>query len=171
MKRYIGDRMEQYVEWTPEDMWVVERYPMCTCVSCLCSTWFSCSGEWMKGSDLKLKPKQVPINELTATQLNRLLPPIYAYRSRDHGQRKRSIITTLPTNNWLFNLLPMYSSQTLKFRADRNNLSIYVQQSSHIFLLLCFHFSLRVTIRRAFFPLSLSLSLSFVRSILFSILE
>ncbi len=49
----------------------------------------------MKGSDIRLKPKHVPISELNATQLNRLLPPIYAYRRRDHGQRKRSIISAL----------------------------------------------------------------------------
>jgi len=74
MKRHIGDRTEQFVEWTPEDI---------------------CPGEWIKGSDVKLKPKHVPISELNATQLNRLLPPIYAYRPRNHGQRKRSIISAL----------------------------------------------------------------------------
>ncbi|CAF3894954.1 unnamed protein product [Rotaria sp. Silwood2] len=74
MKRHIGDRTEQYVEWTPEDI-----HP----------------GEWIKGSDIKLKPKHVPINELNATQLNRLLPPIYAYRPRIRGQRKRSVISAL----------------------------------------------------------------------------
>ncbi|CAF0870775.1 unnamed protein product [Rotaria sp. Silwood1] len=74
MKRHIGDRTEQYVEWTPEDI-----YP----------------GEWIKGSDIKLKPKHVPISELSATQLNRLLPPIYAYRPRIRGQRKRSVISAL----------------------------------------------------------------------------
>lgn len=56
---------------------------------------FSCPGEWIKGSDVKLKAKHVPISELNATQLNRLLPPIYAYQSRRHGQRKRSIISAL----------------------------------------------------------------------------
>ncbi|CAF2985032.1 unnamed protein product [Rotaria socialis] len=74
MKRLIGDRTEQYVEWTPEDI-----YP----------------GEWINGSDAKLKAKHVPISELTAFQLNCLLPPIYAYRPRIRGQRKRSVISTL----------------------------------------------------------------------------
>jgi hypothetical protein len=51
----------------------------------------------MKSSDIKLKPKHVPISELNATQLNRLLPPIYAYRPSKRGQRKRSIISALPS--------------------------------------------------------------------------
>ncbi|CAF2127844.1 unnamed protein product [Rotaria magnacalcarata] len=52
-------------------------------------------GEWIKDSDTKLKTKHVPISELTASQINRLLPPIYAYRPRIRGQRKRSVISTL----------------------------------------------------------------------------
>jgi hypothetical protein len=53
----------------------------------------------MKGSDIKLKAKHLPISELNATQLNRLLPAIYAYRPRIRGQRKRSIISALQTTN------------------------------------------------------------------------
>jgi hypothetical protein len=92
MKRHIGDRTEQFVEWTPEDMSVIEKKRF---VFFKIDLYFSCPGEWIKGSDVKLKPKHVPISELNATQLNRLLPPIYAYRSRQHGQRKRSIISAL----------------------------------------------------------------------------
>jgi hypothetical protein len=95
MKRHIGDRTEQFVEWTPEDMYVIKQ------MHWYCLDWFvllsSCPGEWMKSSDIKLKPKHVPISELNATQLNRLLPPIYAYRPSKRGQRKRSIISALPS--------------------------------------------------------------------------
>ena len=53
----------------------------------------SCPGEWIKGTDVKLKPKHVPITELNSMQLNRLLPPIYAYRPRGHRRRKRLIVS------------------------------------------------------------------------------
>ncbi len=29
MKRHIGDRTEQFVEWTPEDMSVIEKKMIC----------------------------------------------------------------------------------------------------------------------------------------------
>ena len=100
MKRHIGDKTEQFVEWTPEEMLVICLFFICEekkqLVSSLCfGCYFSCPGEWVKGSEIKMKPKHIPITELNAAQLNRLLPPIYAYRTRRRGQRKRSIISTL----------------------------------------------------------------------------
>jgi len=74
------------LEVTKKDLYFFDGFLFCFC---------SCPGEWIKGSDVKLKPKHVPISELNANQLNRLLPPIYAYRPRSHGQRKRSIISVL----------------------------------------------------------------------------
>lgn len=56
---------------------------------------FRCPGEWIKGTEIRLKPKNISISELTSNQLNRLLPPIYAYQSVKRGQRKRTIISAL----------------------------------------------------------------------------